>query len=116
MPEDRVQMPSLNKDGTIDQTENYEIIGDKEAVTDAIATRDAQNATAEAGAAKAAEQAATDDVPADTSNAEIDAIVEEARAGAEAEVEARWVDPAARAAEPETTTTRRSRRSATTEE
>lgn len=112
MPEDRVQMPSLNKDGSIDQTENYEIIGDKEAVTAALATRDAQNATADAGAARAAEQAATDEVPADTSNAEIDAIVEEARAGAEAEVEARWVDPAARQAAPEETTTRSSRRRA----
>ena len=116
MPEDRVQMPSRRKDGTIDQSENYEIIGDKETAKAALAASIAQNRTAEAGAAKAAERAAGDEIPAEESNAEIDAIVEAAEAEADAEVEARWVDPASRQAEPETTTTRRSRRSASTEE
>jgi hypothetical protein len=112
-------MPSLRKDGTPDQSENYEIIGDKDAAKEALATSRAQNATAEAGAARAEAQAAEAASLSPEEQArqdEIDAIVKQAEAEAEAEVEARWVDPASRQAEPETTTTRRSRRSASSDE
>lgn len=122
MPEDRVQMPSYRKDGTVDQSSNYEIVGDKDAAKKAIATSLAQNATADAGAARAEAQAADTAEGASLSpeeqarQDELDALVKQAEADAEAEVEARWVDPASRQAEPETATTRRSRRSASSDD
>lgn len=121
MPEDKVQMPSLRKDGTPDQTENYEIVGDKEGVVAALAERNAQRLISEADQKRAAEQAAATVEGASLSaeeqalKDEYDALAEQGKADAEAEVEARWVDPAGRQAEPEQTTTRRSRRSAAAE-
>lgn len=120
MPEDRVQMPSIAKDGSYDQSENFEIVGDKDAAKTALATSLAQNATAESGAA-AAEAQAADETPAlspeeQARKDQIDQHVADAESEAEALVEARWVDPAARQAEPEQTTTRRSRRSSSSEE
>lgn len=39
---DRVAMPSLRKDGTPDQTEDFEIVGDKDAVRTALVEREKQ--------------------------------------------------------------------------
>lgn len=118
MPEDKVQMPSLRKDGTPDQTENYEIVGDKEGTTAALAARNAQRLISEADQKRAAEQASAGAEGESLSpeeqalKDEYDALAEQGKADAEAEVEARWVNPASRQSEPEETTTRRRRRSA----
>lgn len=113
-------MPSFRKDGTPDQTDNFEIIGDKDVAKEAIATSLAQNKAAATGearaAAEAAEEAATLSAEEQARKDEVDAAVAEAESEAESLVEARWVDPASRQAEPETTTSRRSRRSSNTEE
>jgi hypothetical protein len=116
MAEDKVQVPSRRKDGTPDQTENYELVGDKETTTAAIAEQLAQQAVSEADQKRAAEAAAVTAEAESLSpeeearKSEYDALVEQARSEAEAEVEARWVDPASRQTEPEETTTRSSRR------
>lgn len=120
MPEDRVQVPSIRKDGTPDQSENFEIIGDKDVARTAIATSLAQNKTADAGEARA-QAAAADEGPVlspeeEARKAEVDAAVAEAETEAAALVEARWVDPASRQTTTEETTTRRSRRSTTNTE
>lgn len=118
MPEDRVQVPSFRKDGTPDQTDNFEIIGDKDVAKEAIATSLAQNKTAAAGEVRA--QAAAAEGEAELSpeeqarQDEVDAAVADAESEADSLVESRWVDPASRQAEPEKAT-RRSRRSATEE-
>lgn len=114
--EDRVAMASRNKDGTPDQTEGYEIIGDKETAIAATAEQLAQMAAA--AAAPAVEEDNPDEVPgpspADQERVDANAaLLESARAEAEAEVESRHVDPRKRQAEVETTVKRSSRRSAT---
>lgn len=117
MPEDRVQVPSRRKDGTADQSDGYEIIGDADAAKTAIAQQLAQNATAEAGAARAAEQAAENaGTPALSAEEqarkdEIDGIVAQADADAQAEVDARIAAPPAPA-----TTSRRRKATETTAE
>lgn len=116
MAEDRVQMPSRRKDGTVDQSENYEIIGDKDTARDAIAEQLAQQRISEADTKRAEEQAAANTAEAQLSpdeqarKDEYDALAEAARSDAESEVEARWVDPASRQSEPEQTVSRSSRR------
>lgn len=122
MPEDRVQMPSIAKDGSYDQSENFEITGDKQAAKDALARSLAQNATAQSGAARAEAQAA--EAAGETALSpdeqarkdEIDSHVSDAESEAESLVESRWVDPAARQAAPEQATSRRGRRSASSDE
>lgn len=116
MAEDKVQVPSLRKDGTPDQTENFEIIGDKETAVAAISEQLAQKKISEADETRAAEQAAANSAEAQLSpeeqarKDEYDALADEAQSEAEALVEARWVDPASRQTDTEETTTRRSRR------
>lgn len=109
-------MPSIAKDGSYDQSENFEITGDKETAKAALAASLAQNASAQSGAARAEAQAA--EVAGETGLSpeeqarkdEIDSHVSDAEAEAESLVESRWVDPSARQAAPERAT-RRSRRS-----
>lgn len=114
MAEDRVQVPSLRKDGTPDQTDNFEIIGDKDAAVAAIAEQLAQQKISEVDQQRAAEQAAVEGPtlsPEEQARKDQhDALADEAQSEAEALVEARWVDPASRQSEPEETTTRSSRR------
>lgn len=114
MPEDRVQMPSFRKDGTPDQTDNFEIVGDPDAAKEAIATSLAQNKTAAAGEARAQAEAA-DEGPQlspeeQARKDEVDAAVEEARSEAESMVSARQTQPE------EATTRSRRRRSSSSEE
>jgi hypothetical protein len=115
-------MPSRRKDGTVDQSDGYEIIGDKEAVAAAIATQLAQQRVSEADDKRAqAQAAATAEGPSlspeeQARKDEYDALAEQAESDATAEVEARWVDPAARQAKPEETTTRSSRRRSSSSE
>lgn len=119
MPEDRVQVPSFRKDGTPDQTENFEIIGDKDIAKEAIATSLAQNKTAAAGEARAqaaAEEEAELSPEEQARKDEVDGHVADAESEAESLVEARWVDPASRQSAAEETTTRSSRRRASASE
>lgn len=115
---DRVQVPSRRKDGTVDQTDNYELIGDKETTTAAISEQLAQQRISAADDVRAREQAATAaEAPALSAEEqarldEYNSLTDAARADAEAEVEARWVDPAARQTATEETTTRSSRKRA----
>lgn len=52
---DRVQMVSMTKDGTPDQTSDFEMVGDKEAVMEATKEQFAQIAVARVDAEKRAE-------------------------------------------------------------
>lgn len=103
MPEDRVQVPSRRKDGTADQSDGYEIIGDPDAAKTAIAQQLAQNAGAEAGAARAEAQAAENaegpvlSAEEQARKDEIDGIVAQAEADAQAEVDSRTPAPPAAA-------------------
>ena len=118
MAEDRVQVPSIRKDGTPDQSDGFEIIGDKDTATEAIATQLGQMKVSAADEERAAAQAAATAEGAQLSPEEQarkdqhDALLEEGRSEAESLVESRWVDPASRQAAPEETTTRSSRRRA----
>ena len=113
--EDRVQMASRRKDGTPDQTEGYEIIGDKATAAAATAEQLAQMAAAAQAPATVED---TDEIPgpspADQKRVDANkALLESAKSEAEKEVSARHVDPATRKAKVETATRRSSRSSET---
>lgn len=115
--EDRVQMASRKKDGTPDQTEGYELIGDKETTVEATAQQLAQMKAA--AQAPATDEGESDEVPGPSPEEQkrVDAnkaLLETARSEAEAEVSARFVDPAQREVQVETAARRTSRRSAET--
>lgn len=108
--QDRVQMASRRKDGTPDQTEGYEIIGDKETAIAATAEQLAQMAAAAAAAENPPEDN-PDEVPGpsgeDLERVEANkALLASARSEAEAEVGQRHVDPQKRQAKVETTAKR----------
>lgn len=122
MPEDRVQTVSRRKDGTPDQSENFEIIGDKETAIEANGRQLGEMKVSAADEKRAQEQAAANTQgeaslsPEEQARKdEHDKLMEEGRAEAEAEVNARLVDTSARQTEPEKATTRRSRSTASTE-
>jgi hypothetical protein len=121
MPVDRVQVPSRRKDGTADQSDGYELIGDKETTEAAIAEQlgqmlvsaaDDQRAQAQAAAAAEGPQLSAEE---QARKDEHDALLEQAKAQAADEVSSRWVDPASRQTQPEEATTRRRRSSTATE-
>lgn len=120
-PIDRVQVPSRRKDGTPDQTDTYEIIGDKDTAKAAIAEQLGQMKVSAADDVRAREQAAGNagEGPSlspeeQARKDEYDALLAEGEAEAESEVEANWVDPApAERQSTVETTTRRGRRSST---
>lgn len=87
---DRVQQASLRKDGTPDQTEDYEIIGDRDAAVAAEAERLAQMATSAEGSNAGAGEPEHSG-PTAEGQARIDAnkaTLEAAKAEAEAVVDA----------------------------
>ena len=103
---DRVQQASLRKDGTPDQTPDYEIIGDRDTAVAAEAERLAQLATSNAGAAAGVGEPENAGPTAD-GQARIDAnkaTLEEAKAEAEAEVDAHMAAPPEASPATETTT------------
>jgi len=109
---DRVQVPSRNKDGSVDQTPDYELIGDPETTKAAIAEQLGQMKVSEVDAQRAAAQAATE---GPTLSAEEQARVDEhnslfEQAASEAEAEV-----AARTASGETTTAKKTSRTKSVE-
>lgn len=117
MPDkDRVQVPSRRKDGTVDQTDDYEIIGDPETAKAAIGAQLAQMKVAEADAARANAAAAADQPQLSpdeqATRDQHDALIAEGQAEADAEVDAHL----AQTDEPTTTTTRRRKSTETTAE
>jgi hypothetical protein len=90
---DRVQVPSRRKDGTVDQTDDYEIIGDPETAKTAIAEQLGQMKVSEADQAARAATGTDDEVagPTPEEQARIDehqALMAEGEAEAESEVAA----------------------------
>lgn len=99
-PVDRVAMASRQKDGTPDQTEGYEIVGDKETAIAATAEQLGQMAVSAADQANPPPSGNPDEVagPNAEEQKRIDehqALLDAAQSEAEAEVAARFVDPAA---------------------
>lgn len=116
---DRVQVPSRRKDGTPDQTDDYEIIGDPETAKAAIAEQLGQMKVSEADQARAAAQAAEEAAGQLTEEEqarkdEHDALMAEGEAEADAEVSSRVASSDAPAGKK--ATSRRSRQVETTAE
>jgi hypothetical protein len=111
-PVDRVQTISRRKDGTPDQTDNFEIIGDRDTAVEANARQLGEMLVSAADEKRAAGQAAaaagaTGPSPEDQARIdEHEALLEQGRAMAETEVDAHL------ATGEEETTPRRSRKKA----
>jgi hypothetical protein len=94
MPVDRVQTVSRRKDGTPDQTDGFEIIGDRDTAVEANARQLGEMLVSAADEKRAAEAAATAAAaagPSPEDQARIDeheALLEQGRTMAEAEVDA----------------------------